>query len=65
MSFFVVAKNGFLKSDSGYIHRNAITDLIAAEYDLRELTQREERLQYKTTALKKLAVVDSDKVELK
>lgn len=55
----------YLQCGSYLILRNTVADLIATEHALRQLTQREERLQYKIAALKKLppASTGSDEAE--
>lgn len=64
MPTFLLGNNGLLQYGSNDIYRDAVTDLVVAEYVLRETTQREERLQYQTTALRKLAATDSDQADL-
>lgn len=62
-TFFIVYKRNadYLQSESAraFIHRDLVSNLIIAENALRELTQHEERLQYETTALKKLTPAEA------
>lgn len=63
--FEVYTRNkDYLQCGSYFILRDTVADLITAENALRELTQREETLKHKTTALEKLTAADAHKSQL-